>query len=198
VILAAITDRKSLDCELLAFVERALTAGLDWIQIREKDLSAQALFELCRRATELPNPRGTKLLVNGRVDVALAAALDGVHLPSDAPAPSAFRRCVASGLQIGVSCHSVEELQIAERAGADYAFYAPVFESVSKPGYGPALRLEALARACAAVKIPVLALGGISMENAHQCMAAGAAGVAGISLFQRATDLPGIAARLRR
>ena len=87
VILAAITDRKSLDGELLPFIERALAAGLDWIQIREKDLSGRALFELCRAAAGLPNPKGTKLFVNGRADVALAAGLDGVHLPSDSPSP---------------------------------------------------------------------------------------------------------------
>lgn len=197
-ILAAITDRKSLDCEPLSFVERALAAGLDWIQIREKDLPGQALFEMCRRAAELPNPRGTKLFVNGRADVALAAGLDGVHLPSDAPPPADFRLCVAAGLRIGVSCHNLEEVQAAERAGADYAFCAPVFESVSKPGYGPALGLEALTRVCAAVKIPVLALGGVSVQNAHECMTAGAAGVAGISLFQDAKDLPDVAERLRR
>jgi thiamine-phosphate pyrophosphorylase len=183
---------------LLSFIERALAAGLDWIQIREKDLSGQALFELCRRAKELPNPRGAKLFVNGRADVALAAGLAGVHLPSDAPAAKAFRECVGLGLRIGVSCHNLEEVRAAEYARADYAFYAPVFESASKPGYGPALGLEELARVCAAVKIPVLALGGVSVENAPECRAAGAAGVAGISLFQRAADLPGVAVLLRR
>jgi thiamine-phosphate pyrophosphorylase len=198
VILAAITDRKSLDEDPLLFIERALAAGIDWIQIREKGLSGQALFELCRRAAELPNPRGTKLFVNGRADVALGAALDGVHLPSDAPAAADFRKCVGARLRIGVSCHSLEEVRAAEQAGADYAFYAPIFASSSKPGYGPALGLDALARVCAAVKIPVLALGGVSAENAHECVAVGAAGVAGISLFQSADDLPGMIARLRR
>lgn len=198
VILAAITDRKSLHSELLSFVERALAAGLDWIQIREKDLSSQALFELCRAAARLPNPRGAKLFVNGRVDVALAAGLHGVHLPSDAPAPSALRMCVWRGFQIGVSCHSLEALSEAERNGADYAFYSPVFASASKPGYGPAVGLDALTQACATVRIPVLALGGVTAENAHECAAAGAAGVAGISLFQGAMDLPGVVARLRR
>lgn len=197
-ILAAITDRKSLDCEVVSFIEQALAAGIDWMQIREKDLSGQALFALCRRAAALPNPRGTKLVVNGRADVALAAGLDGVHLPSNAPAPADYRLCMSAGLQIGASCHNVEELQAAERAGADYAYYSPIFESASKPRYGPALGLDTLARACAAVKIPVLALGGVTAQNAHECTAAGAAGVAGISLFQTATDLPGLVAQLRR
>ncbi len=197
-ILAAITDRKSLGAEPLSFIERALASGIDWVQIREKDLSGQALFALCRRAVELPNPRGTKLFVNGRADVALGAGLDGVHLPSDAPAPADFRLCVGTAVRIGVSCHNLEELRAAERAGADYAFYSPIFESASKPGYGPALGLDALARACASVKIPVLALGGVSLENARECMAAGAAGVAGISLFQDAKDLRDVAAQLRR
>lgn len=197
-ILAAITDRKSLGEEPLAFIERALAAGLDWVQIREKDLSGQALFALCRRAAELPNQHGTKLFVNGRADVALAAGLHGVHLPSDAPAPADVRLCVGAALRIGVSCHTVEELRAAERAAADYAFYSPIFASASKPGYGPATGLDALARACASVKIPVLALGGVSVQNAHECVAAGAAGVAGISLFQDAKDLQEVAALLRR
>ena len=196
VILAAITDRKSLDGELLSFIERALAAGLDWIQIREKDLSGQALFELCRAAAGLPNPKGTKLFVNGRADIALAARLDGVHLPSDSPSPAEYRRC-GFNLIIGASCHSLEELREAEECGADYVFYSPVFESISKPEYGPAVGLDALARACASVKIPVLALGGVSAENAHECSAAGAAGVAGISLFQSAADPASVAARLR-
>lgn len=196
-ILAAITDRKSLQQEPLSFIERALAAGIDWVQIREKDLSGQALFALCRRAAELPNPRRTKLFVNGRADIALAAGLDGVHLPSDAPAAADFRRCTGARLLIGVSCHNVEELRAAEQAEADYAFYSPIFEPISKPGYGPALGLDALAKACAAVKIPVLALGGVSLQNARSCMTAGAAGVAGISLFQEATDLLEVAARLR-
>jgi thiamine-phosphate pyrophosphorylase len=198
VILAAITDSKSLDGELLSFVERALAAGLDWIQIREKDLSGQALFELCRAAAGLPNPKGTKLFVNGRADIALAAGLDGVHLPSDSPSPSEYRRCSGSKLLIGVSCHGLEKLKAAEEGGADYAFYSPIFESISKPGYGPSVGLGALARACASVKIPVLGLGGVSTENAHECLAAGASGVAGISLFQSTADLAGVAARLRR
>ena len=197
-ILAAITDRKSLDGELLSFVERGLAAGLDWIQIREKDLSGQALFELCRAAAGLPNRKGTKLFVNGRADIALAAALDGVHLPSDSPTPSEYRRCSGLKLLIGVSCHSLEELREAQEGGADYAFYSPIFESVAKPGYGPAVGLDALERACASVQIPVLALGGVTAENAHECVAAGAAGAAGISLFQSAADLTGVAAHLGR
>ena len=197
VILAAITDRKSLDGELLSFIERALAAGLDWIQIREKDLSGQALFELCRAAAALPNPKGAKLFINGRADIALAATLAGVHLPSDSPSPADYRRCVGSELLLGVSCHSLEELREAQEGGADYAFYSPIFESTAKPGYGPAVGLDVLARACASVKIPVLALGGVSAENARECIAAGAAGVAGISLFQSAADPASVAARLR-
>ena len=96
-----------------------------------------------------------------------------------------------------MSCHSLDELRKAEDGGADYAFYSPIFNSISKPEYGAAVGLDALARACASVKIPVLALGGVSAANARECAAAGAAGVAGISLFQSPADLAGVAALLR-
>ncbi len=181
-----ITDRKTLRARetLLEAISRNLEGSADWIQIREKDLEARELFELVRAAQALPNPRGAKLLVNSRVDVALAAGVSGAHLPAGSPAPDAWRAMVPQGFLIGVSCHAVEEIVTAAEEGADYVVFGPIFEPISKPVKSPPIGLSELARAAEAVKIPVLALGGITVENASQCAAAGAAGVAGVSLFQ--------------
>jgi thiamine-phosphate pyrophosphorylase len=154
----------------------------DWIQIREKDLPARELWSLLLSVRSLPNPRGVKLLVNTRIDVALAASAAGAHLPSGSPAPSHWRAIAPPGFLLGVSCHSVDEVRTAESEGADYVLFGPVFDPISKPPDLPARGLKELSRTAAAVKIPVLALGGITTANAEQCAAAGAAGVAGISL----------------
>lgn len=181
-----ITDRKSLPPgeTLLQAIERNLTRGPDWMQIREKDLCARELFELVRTVLAQRNPRGVKILVNSRVDVALAAGADGAHLPAGSPAPGIWRGLAPRGFSIGVSCHSMEEVRDAANEGADYVVFGPVFDPISKPASSPALGLAELSRAAAAVKIPVLALGGITRANADSCVAAGAAGVAGISLYQ--------------
>ena len=186
-----ITDRKSLSSgeTLLAAIARNLAGAHsspapDWIHIREKDLSAQGLFELTRSALAQPNPRGVKILVNSRIDVALAAGAAGVHLPAGSPAPSAWRSITPPGFLLGVSCHSADEVRAAQQEGADYALFGPVFAPLSKPLQSPPAGLSGLARAAAAAKIPVLALGGITRANASACIKAGAAGVAGISLFQ--------------
>jgi thiamine-phosphate pyrophosphorylase len=172
------------DTTLLAAISRNLAAGPDWIQIREKDLTGRELFELVRSVLVQPNPRGVKILVNSRIDVALAAGAAGVHLPAGSPAPSAWRSITPPGFLLGVSCHSADEVRAAQQEGADYALFGPVFAPLSKPLQSPPAGLSGLARAAAAAKIPVLALGGITRANASACIKAGAAGVAGISLFQ--------------
>lgn len=164
---------------VLRFIERALRDGVDYIQIREKDLPARDLLALARRALALPNRGRTKFLVNSRLDIAIVAGAHGVHLPADSPAPRDLRVIAPPGFLIAVSTHSIEELRAAEAEGADFAVFGPVFKAKPAPVGSAALR-----EAARAVSIPVFALGGVDGVNAPECMAAGAAGIAGISMFQ--------------
>jgi thiamine-phosphate pyrophosphorylase len=179
-----ITDRKSYRGALAARIAEALRAGVDMVQIREKDLEARELFELTQAAVETRGGGGGKILVNSRTDVALAAGADGVHLPADGLGVHAVRRIAPARFTVGVSCHSCDEVCAAEQEGADFAVFGPVFDTASKRAYGPPLGLARLEEACRNVRIPVLALGGVTIESARSCMEAGAAGIAGISLFQ--------------
>ena len=180
-----ITDRLQLPSReaLLEAIMRNVAAGIDWIQIREKDLSARDLFGLvqCVRAF---HSGATKILVNTRVDIALAAGAAGAHLPSGSPPPRRWRAITPPDFLIGVSCHILDEARAAEQEGADYVLFGPVFAPRSKSPDLPPRGLDQLAEAARAVGIPVLALGGITRENKSQCASAGAAGVAAISLFQ--------------
>jgi thiamine-phosphate pyrophosphorylase len=185
---------------LLAKVAEAARSGLDYIQLREKDLSTRDLETLAHEAVAAVRgnqlatdhrPPTTRLLINSRTDVALAAGADGVHLRSEDVSPEDVRRmwslCGAGALAhekawIAVSCHSRGDLDRAHAQGADFAVFAPVFEKKDRPGTQPA-GLAALREACQA-KIPVLALGGVTLANAASCLEAGAAGIAAIRLFQ--------------
>ncbi len=201
-------DESDRSRRLLDKISEAASAGIDRIQLREKDLSTRDLESLAREAaslilkTAMNRKVRTKLLINSRADVALSAGADGVHLRSDDISPKEVRTlwrkaaCVAGVHKedplIGASCHTLEELQQAEENGADFAVFAPVFE---KKGVAPA-GLDRLREACHA-KIPVLALGGITLENAHSCLEAGAAGIAAIRLFQE-YDVAEVVRNLRR
>ena len=165
-------------------VRGLLPGAVDWVQIREKDLAAHELIEIVRSAMALPNLRSVKILVNSRVDVALAAGAAGVHLPSGSIAVSEWRAITPVGFLIGVSCHSLADVLRAESEGADYVLFGPVFAPLSKTSDLAPRGLEGLRMVCGSVKIPVLALGGITWENAEASVEAGAAGVAGISMFR--------------
>lgn len=170
---------------LMGLIERALAIGVELIQIREKDWSARELAAFTKAALALPNPHGTFILVNDRVDVALACLAHGVHLPSLRIAPTALRDLVPERFIIGVSCHNREEMWQAQDEDADYVFISPVFAPISKDDTRTPLGLDGLRAAVKGLQIPSFALGGINPETARSCVEAGAPGVAGISLFQR-------------
>jgi thiamine-phosphate pyrophosphorylase len=189
-----ITDRRQASGgDLLAAVGRALGGGVRAVQLREKDLGARELLELARKMRELTFCRGAKLLINDRVDIALAAGADGVHLGGASMHPEDARRLLGRGMLIGCSTHSAEEVAAAERGGADFVTFGPVFATPSKAAYGPPVGVDALRRACAAARIPVFALGGMGKRNVSEAVAAGADGVAAISAVLAAED-PGSAA----
>lgn len=165
----------------LETIGRAMNEGIEWIQIREKHLSARDLATLVSAVLALPNPHQTKILVNDRTDVALACGAHGVHLPSHAISPAIIRRIAPPDFMIGVSCHSVAEVIQAAEEGATFALFGPIFDV---PDKGQPAGLRALAQAVHAAPIPVLALGGITTESTPVCLRTGAAGVAGIRLFE--------------
>ncbi len=179
-----ITDRRRCPVNLLDCIEANARSGVEWVQVREKDLPIRDLVALVRAALARVRAYGTRVLVNGRLDAALAAGAHGVHLPSDAPPVSVIRPIVPRGFLIAVSTHEVSEVLRAEREGADFAVFGPIFSTVSKPGLVGIPGLDRLREACDAVAMPVAALGGITADRARACFDAGAAAVAGIGMFQ--------------
>ncbi len=175
-----ITDRRRVP-DLRAHIAKIVEAGTaDWIQIREKDLPAKELYALTSDVVQLARPAGIRVLVNERSDIAIAAGADGVHLPSHAVSAAVLPRRMPL---IGVSCHNQAELARAQREGASFAVLGPVFAPRSKSSDLPPLGLPEFQHLVRSATIPVLALGGITHANIAECMAAGASGVAGISLF---------------
>jgi len=181
---------------LLERIGAAFRAGVDWVQVREKHMPVRALCGLVERAARLPEKGAGKLLVNERLDVALACGADGVHLPADSLPSGVVRRATPRDFLVGVSCHTVKEVEAAAREGASFAVLGPIFAT---PGKGPPQGVELLRQACgrvAPLRFPVLALGGVTLENAAACLDAGAAGLAAVRLFQTA-DVASIVTRLR-
>jgi thiamine-phosphate pyrophosphorylase len=214
-----VTDRRALEAAPIPFdsppgnsaalharslrdsIRRAVTAGINWIQIREKDLEARALLELARFAVVETRATAARVFVNDRLDIALAANAAGVHLGEKSlplEVMTEWRRSVGPlDFRIGVSCHSLEAARAAERGGADYVFFGPVFATPSKAAFGAPQGIESLREVCESVEIPVLAIGGVNLENARACITAGAAGIAAIRLFQDAADAGELAAELK-
>jgi thiamine-phosphate pyrophosphorylase len=189
--------------DLFPSIQAAISAGIDWIQIREKDLPTRTLLELARKAVSCAAGKNSKILINDRLDVALASGAAGVHLGGEsAPVADVARWCRAGhapdGFLVGASCHQLPEARAAERDGAGYLFFGPVFATPSKLAFGPPQGIERLAAICRSVTVPVLAIGGITMRNARDCVPAGAGGIAAIRLFQEAENLASIVDLLRR
>lgn len=216
-ILCYVTDRRSLSltrasANVSALAEKIATlagSGVDWVQIREKDLSARQLTGLARAALRCGPVQSDKdhgrprILVNDRVDVALTAGAGGVHLGESSLPVGDVKvfvrsRVSAKDFLLGVSCHSLESVKSAGTGGADYVFFGPVFATPSKAAFGEPHGVERLADICRSVPIPVLAIGGITLENACECFAAGAAGVAAIRLFQGAPEPAAVVEALRQ
>lgn len=170
------------DLDLDLWIERQMEAGVDAVQLREKQLDDRRLFEIASRARNRLPPE-VLLLVNGRVDIALAARADGVHLPAAGLSVAALRRRFGPALVIGRSTHAPGEVATARDEGADYATFGPVFATPSKAAYGAPPGLAGLREATAA-GLPVLALGGVGAGRLAEVAAAGAAGAAGIRAFQ--------------
>ena len=177
-------------------VRAAFAAGVGFVQVREKDLGGARLAALVEEFAGLPEKQDTQLLVNERLDVALSSGADGVHLPSDSMPVSEARRLAGSGAWVGISCHGASDVERAECEGASYVLLSPLFETPSKPGVHP-LGLDLFQAICRSVLIPVFALGGVTASNAEACIRAGAAGVAGIRLFQETADIGGLCRYLR-
>lgn len=259
-IVCYVTDRRALSqsertdpaAALVATIRMAIGAGVDWVQIREKDLPGGRLLKLTRHAAAAASEiagrkRGShaQIYVNDRLDVALAATTSGAGIVEGSPA-SAGRPATEGGaatvggsgtrdesaaaggdavagvhlggeslpvaevvrwrragnapaeFQIGISAHSVEQAREAERAGADYIFFGPIFDTPSKRAFGPPQGIERLEEVCRAVRIPVIAIGGINESNARDCIRAGASGIAAIRLFQEAADVGPLTEAVRR
>lgn len=219
-ILCYVTDHRSLPAApqkdlmdlLQKKIERLAAAGIDWIQLREKDLSGKQLASLAREVlNRVPkqashSKSAARIIVNDRLDVALAEQAGGVHLGENSLSLEEAKRLLltspaaqtlAHDFILGVSCHSLEAAKSAASSGTDYIFFGPVFATPSKAAYGAPQGLDCLAEVCSAVNIPVLAIGGITLANVSSCFSAGASGIAAIRLFQDSADPAAIVRAIR-
>jgi len=192
--LCYITDRRGLaPVPLIPHLQAAVRARVDLIQLREKDLATRELAELAGAAVGISRGSATRIVVNDRLDIAMAVGADGIHLGGQSAPPEAVRRQVGTGFVVGASCHSLDEALQAEAGGADYLLLGPIFDTPSKRRYGPPLGLDKLSEVAKRTSIPVLALGGITVERVRTCLESGATGLAGIRLFQ---DCPSVEDRI--
>ncbi len=203
-LLYLITDRAQLRTQnntddlrhLAAFIERAALAGVDLAQIRERDLTARSLFLLAKKISSLASSHAVHLLINDRADIAAACGI-GVHLTTRSLTAAVVRKRFGDAMLIGASTHTLAEAQAAADGGANFIVFGPVFETASKMLYGAPVGLAALREAVNSVRIPVLALGGIKLENYRRALESGAAGIAAISLFTAADDLENLVSKLK-
>jgi thiamine-phosphate pyrophosphorylase len=184
--LLVISDRRQASLPLDQIAGQAFTAGCRWFSLREKDLPVVERRALLGELVGVGHRFGAAVMVHDDVEAAAAEGADGVHLPSRGNIAAARSRLPQA--LIGASAHSAEEATAMLQAGADYVTASPVFVSASKPGYGPALGLDGLARIVAAARGPVLALGGITEGNAAGCLTAGACGIAVMGEVMRSTE----------
>jgi thiamine-phosphate pyrophosphorylase len=194
-----ITDRRIARAGIAAACEEALAAARVYrkivaLQLREKDLTGRELLELARELRKICTSHGALLLINDRIDVALACDADGVHLPANSFSAAAARRLVGPDKLIGVSTHSIDEVTAAGAAGADFVVFGPVYAPISKGAYGPAAGIEGLRAACEASAVPVYALGGINAERVRELHGIDVAGVAVVGAVFSA-ESPGQATR---
>jgi thiamine-phosphate pyrophosphorylase len=190
--LVLVTDRHATaGRDLVDVVAAALDAGLPAVQVREKDLPGRGLLALAERLRVLTARAGALLLVNDRIDVAVAVGADGVHLGGGSLPADVARRLLPPGALIGVSTHAPAE---AAGATADFVFFGPVYATPSKAAFGPPQGVAALRQAAAAARVPVLAIGGVTAASVPATRAAGATGVAVIRAILAADD-PALATR---
>lgn len=179
--------------DVLPLIEAAVAAKVPLFQIREKSLPPRVLYELVECAARITHGTGTRLLVNDRSDVARAAGAAGVHLTTQSLPAAVVRKIYGPEFLIGVSTHSLDEARVAQLGGADFVVFGPVFETESKRVFGEPVGLEALAAVTRELPdFPVLAIGGLTVENAGECFAAGASGVAAIRLLNDAKRMASI------
>jgi len=194
-----ITSGNTTPDDILRLVHAAVDAEVPLFQIREKSSSGRVLFELGARAAEITRGSTTRLLVNDRSDIARAAGADGVHLTTRSLPVEVVRKTCGAEFLIGVSTHSLEEARVAQAGGADFVVFGPVFETESKRAYGAPQGLEKLSQVSHALgEFPVVAIGGITLENVGACFEAGARGVAAIRLLNDADNMASIVQTIRR
>jgi thiamine-phosphate pyrophosphorylase len=193
-----ITSGKTSPDDILQFVRAAVDAEVPLFQIRERSLSGRVLFELVVRAAEITRGSKTRLLVNDRSDIARAAGADGVHLTTQSLPVEVVRNVFGAEFVIGVSTHSLDEARVAQAGGADFVVFGPVFETESKRAYGEPQGLEKLREVTRALEeFPVVAIGGIELQNVGACFEAGARGVAAIRLLNDAENMASIVETIR-
>lgn len=190
-----ITDRKRARLSLEDVADAVFAAGGRWLSLREKDLDPAARAALLTRLVALGRRYGATVGVHEDLAAAIAARTEAIHLPAGV-SPERARRALGAAAIIGGSAHDEEELAALAAAGADYATLSPVFSTASKPGYGPALGIARLARAAVSTPLAIVALGGIELDNAGACIAAGASGIAVMGGIMAAADPAAVMAGL--